>query len=60
MLKTLVCVDAYISWMNDGEFVWKVGAGGTAANEVSQISARPVPKEPMVSIAVSLLRGRKD
>jgi len=48
MLKTPICADAYISWINDGKYVWRVGAGGTGANELSEISARPVPKEPMV------------
>lgn len=60
MLKTPICLDAYISWINDGEYVWRVGAGGVAANQLSQISARPVPKEPMVSIVVILLRGGGD
>jgi len=60
MLNTLTCVDAYISWINDGKYVWRVGAGGVGANQVSQISARPVPKEPMVSFGVSLLRDTRD
>lgn len=60
IIKTPICVDAYISWINDGEYVWRVGAGGVGANELSQISARPVPKEPMVSIVVSLLLGGRD
>lgn len=60
MLKTPTCEDAYISWINDGQYVWRVGAGGVAANEMSKISARPVPKEPMVSFLVSLLRDTRD
>ena len=60
ILKSPICVDAYISWINDGEYVWRVGAGGVGANALSQISARPVPKEPMVSILVGLLLGGRD
>jgi len=57
---TPIYVDAYISWINDGKYVWRVGAGGVGANELSQISARPVPKEPMVGFVVRLLRGSRD
>jgi hypothetical protein len=60
MLKFSICADAYISWISDGKYVWKVGAGGVGANELTQISARPVPKEPMVGVCrqVSSLRAR--
>ncbi|PVG03239.1 concanavalin A-like lectin/glucanase [Serendipita vermifera] len=41
---------AYITWINDNKKAWRVGAGGLGANPLSEISARPVPKEPMYII----------
>lgn len=42
--------DAYITWINDGEPAWRLGAGGLGKNDFAEIAARPVPKEPMVSL----------
>ena len=41
---------AYITWINNDKKAWRVGAGGVGANPLTQISARPIPKEPMVGI----------
>jgi hypothetical protein len=38
---------AYITWINDSKKAWRIGAGGMGDNAMAQISARPVPKEPM-------------
>jgi hypothetical protein len=35
-------------WINDGKKVWTFRAGGMGANPLTQISERPVPREPMV------------
>lgn len=40
---------AYISWINNGSPSWRIGAGAFGKNPRVDISARPVPKEPMVS-----------
>lgn len=40
----------YITWINDGKKAWRVGAAGLAADPLTEISARPVPKEPMYVI----------
>lgn len=44
----LIC-SQYISWISDGQLVWTVLSSGLVADSVSQISARPVPQEPMVT-----------
>jgi hypothetical protein len=41
--------DAYISWINNGQMVWTLYAAGVAADPRVEISARPVPQEPMVN-----------
>lgn len=45
---------AYITWINDGRRAWRIGAGGMQADPLVEISARPVPKEPMVSLVQHL------
>lgn len=40
--------DGYISWINDGKLSWTVRAAGLGADPKVEISARPVPQEPMV------------
>ena len=62
VLRTPICAGAYISWVNVGKFMWNVAAGGVGANALSQISDRPVPKEPMVGVYchVSPPGGRTD
>ncbi|KAJ7085400.1 beta-glucan synthesis-associated [Mycena belliarum] len=43
--------DAYISWINDDKIAWTINAAGLAADTQTEISARPVPQEPMYIIA---------
>ncbi|KAG7447439.1 glycoside hydrolase family 16 protein [Guyanagaster necrorhizus] len=43
--------DAYISWINDGKVAWTLNAAGMGADSATEISARPVPEEPMYIIA---------
>ncbi|KAJ7578527.1 glycoside hydrolase family 16 protein [Mycena floridula] len=40
---------AYISWVTDGKLAWTVNSGGLAADPAVEISARPIPQEPMAS-----------
>ena len=40
--------DAYISWVTNNELVWTLNVAGMGADSQTQISARPVPQEPMV------------
>lgn len=35
-------------WINDNKRAWTFRAGGMGANAATEISARPVPREPMV------------
>ncbi|KAF9076117.1 glycoside hydrolase family 16 protein [Rhodocollybia butyracea] len=41
--------DAYITWVANGEQKWTINSGGTSADTRVEISARPVPQEPMMS-----------
>ncbi|KAJ7667135.1 beta-glucan synthesis-associated [Mycena rosella] len=43
--------DSYISWIADNKLAWTINAGGLAADTQTEISARPVPQEPMYIIA---------
>ncbi|KAJ6499903.1 glycoside hydrolase family 16 protein [Mycena vitilis] len=43
--------DGYISWISGDKLAWTIKAGGVAADPAVQISARPVPQEPMYIIA---------
>ncbi|KXN90403.1 Beta-glucan synthesis-associated protein KRE6 [Leucoagaricus sp. SymC.cos] len=42
---------AYITWINDGKQAWSLMGAGMAADQLTQIHARPVPQEPMYIIA---------
>ncbi|KAK0234993.1 glycoside hydrolase family 16 protein [Armillaria nabsnona] len=42
---------AYMSWINDGKVSWTLNAAGVGAQSEVEISARPVPQEPMYLIA---------
>ncbi|KAH9837168.1 beta-glucan synthesis-associated [Rhodofomes roseus] len=42
--------DAYISWINNNQVAWTLQAGGVGADSVTEISARPIPQEPMYLI----------
>ncbi|KAK7462914.1 hypothetical protein VKT23_007494 [Stygiomarasmius scandens] len=39
--------DAFISWINNDKTAWTLKAAGMAADDRVEISARPVPQEPM-------------
>ncbi|PAV22081.1 beta-glucan synthesis-associated [Pyrrhoderma noxium] len=39
--------DAYIGWISDDKLAWQINAGGLAADTAVEISARPIPQEPM-------------
>ncbi|KAK7059126.1 hypothetical protein VNI00_001752 [Paramarasmius palmivorus] len=43
--------DSYITWINDNQQVWTINSGGVAADTRVEISARPVPQEPMYILA---------
>ncbi|KAL0578612.1 hypothetical protein V5O48_003403 [Marasmius crinis-equi] len=43
--------NAYITWIANNEQVWTLNSAGMAADTRVQISARPVPQEPMYIIA---------
>ncbi|KAH9950443.1 beta-glucan synthesis-associated [Amylocystis lapponica] len=42
--------DAYISWIAGGELAWTLDVASMAADTVVEISARPIPQEPMYLI----------
>ncbi|EPQ55923.1 beta-glucan synthesis-associated [Gloeophyllum trabeum ATCC 11539] len=42
--------DAYITWITDDKEAWTLEVGGVGANPETQISARPIPQEPMYMI----------
>ena len=39
---------SYIGWISDDKLAWQINAGGLAADTAVEISARPIPQEPMV------------
>ncbi|KDQ64379.1 glycoside hydrolase family 16 protein [Jaapia argillacea MUCL 33604] len=41
---------AYITWVSDNKVAWTLNAAGMGADPTVQISARPVPQEPMYII----------
>ncbi|KAJ7647328.1 beta-glucan synthesis-associated [Roridomyces roridus] len=43
--------DAYITWISNNVVSWTIRSGGLAANPLTNISARPIPQEPMYIIA---------
>ncbi|KAI5831982.1 glycoside hydrolase family 16 protein [Schizophyllum commune Tattone D] len=43
--------DGYITWVNNGAAAWTIKAAGMGADDAVEISARPVPQEPMYLIA---------
>jgi len=44
-------LDGYITWVNNGVPSWSMGASAVGANSVTNISARPIPQEPMYLLA---------
>ncbi|KDQ55958.1 glycoside hydrolase family 16 protein [Jaapia argillacea MUCL 33604] len=54
---------AYISWIANDAVAWTLNAAGMAADTAVEISARPVPQEPMyiiVNLGMSTSFGRVD
>ncbi|KIY63440.1 glycoside hydrolase family 16 protein [Cylindrobasidium torrendii FP15055 ss-10] len=43
--------DAYISWINNDQLAWTIEAAGVGADDNVEISARPVPEEPLYLLA---------
>ncbi|KAJ6470524.1 beta-glucan synthesis-associated [Mycena sanguinolenta] len=43
--------DAYISWITNNKVSWTLNVGGLGADAATEISARPVPQEPMYILA---------
>jgi len=41
--------EGYITWVSDGKVAWTINGHGMAADPLTEVSARPVPQEPMVS-----------
>lgn len=44
----------YISWINNGLLAWTLNPGAVGANTAVEISARPIPQEPMVIILITV------
>ncbi|KAI0029995.1 beta-glucan synthesis-associated [Vararia minispora EC-137] len=43
--------NAYITWVNNNQVAWTLYSTGMVADNKTQISARPIPQEPMYLIA---------
>jgi len=43
--------NGYISWITNSKVAWTLDASGVGADDLTQISARPIPQEPMYLIA---------
>ncbi|PWY98379.1 beta-glucan synthesis-associated [Testicularia cyperi] len=43
-------MSGHIDWVSDGQHAWRANAAALEGDPVSQISARPVPEEPMYII----------
>ncbi|KAG7444982.1 glycoside hydrolase family 16 protein [Guyanagaster necrorhizus] len=43
--------NAYITWINNGKVAWTINAAGVGADTNTEISARPVPREPLYIMA---------
>ncbi|GLB35997.1 putative glycoside hydrolase family 16 protein [Lyophyllum shimeji] len=55
--------DAYISWVSDGRLAWTLRQEAMVADETVEISARPIPQEPMyiiVNLGMSMNFGNVD
>ena len=48
-------VQQYITWIADDKVAWTLMAGGVGADDAVQISARPIPQEPMVFFLCDVL-----
>lgn len=42
---------AYITWINNGQPAWTLNAAGMGPDPIVNISQRPIPQEPMVSMS---------
>lgn len=38
----------YIAWITDDKLAWQLNVAGMGTDTTAEISARPVPQEPMV------------
>ena len=47
----------YISWVSDSKLAWTILAAGMGSDPLVEISARPVPQEPMVCSTPVILCG---
>lgn len=55
--------DAYISWISSNQLAWTLQAAGMGADSIVEISARPIPQEPMyllVNLGMSTSFGTVD
>ncbi|KAJ3736703.1 glycoside hydrolase family 16 protein [Lentinula guzmanii] len=43
--------DAYITWINNGKAAWSLNVAGVGADSEVEISARPIPQEPLYLLA---------
>ncbi|KAF8140892.1 glycoside hydrolase family 16 protein [Mycena galopus ATCC 62051] len=43
--------NAYITWITNNQVAWTLNSGGMAADPETEISARPIPQEPMYILA---------
>jgi hypothetical protein len=50
LLAHVLINDQYISWIASGVTAWTLNAGGMAADTAAEISARPIPQEPLYII----------
>jgi hypothetical protein len=47
--ELMICCDGqYITWISNNKVAWTLNAAGVGPNTESEISARPIPQEPMV------------
>ncbi|KIM91198.1 glycoside hydrolase family 16 protein [Piloderma croceum F 1598] len=55
--------NAYITWISNNQTAWTLNVAGMGANSATQISARPVPQEPMyilMNLGMSTNFGKVD
>lgn len=46
----IAALKKYITWVSDNKVSWTLNAPGMGPDPTVEISARPVPQEPMVSV----------
>lgn len=50
MIFLFHCHPQYLSWINDGKLAWTMTQPGLGPDTITEISGRPIPQEPLVSI----------